>query len=387
MSDDLVPLPVMLWWRSRQHTRSPSLPHWRRAHRRQKGASAFRQRSWVMACWLQLRVHSNMMWKDIVRSRGDEAWLYIVTENRDEDRDTGAVLVASIFKQQPWVWANLTSPPMASKRGAPLCCCRHHLPPPSAASFPLWQVSWLSRSLSLSTSKPVVSGQEGRRGGLRTPSVIPHLAAAPGSVLIFSDIWATRGDPNTEVWGAVTLHQAPNQQRTYGFWYRRAGSLCPDWLWGTYLWGPIRESGGCFLLCWPWGVEVGGKWVKEAAHHPHTFIFTFVAPRYSKAELHINKGTKAMCRKSQTAWLNPNLASIDCIKQTAPPASVICLHRKLATAGTAVCALWATTVSSTFQQLGREKHAAQVQNRTGAKATTARGWQEGRVWKCGSCTW
>lgn len=138
----------MLWWRSRQHTRSPSLPHRRRAHRRQKGAPAFRQRSWVMACWLQLRVCSNMMWKDIVRSRGDEAWLYIVTENRDEDRDTGAVLVASIFKQQPWVWANLTSPPMASKRAGPSL-----LPPPPPPTAPVCsQLPSLTGLLTLSLS-------------------------------------------------------------------------------------------------------------------------------------------------------------------------------------------------------------------------------------------
>lgn len=79
-----------------------------------KTGLTFRQRSWVTACWLHLRVCNNMMWKDIVRSRGDEPRLYIVTENRDEDRDTGAILVASIFKHHPWVWANLTSPPMAS---------------------------------------------------------------------------------------------------------------------------------------------------------------------------------------------------------------------------------------------------------------------------------
>lgn len=135
---------------------APSAPRWHPVHWRQKGAPTFRQRSWVTACLLQLRVCSNMMWKDIVRSRGDEAWLYIVTENRDEDRDTGAVLVASIFKQQPWVWANLTSPPMASKRSA---LCAATCPP-----IPRLQSDSLTglQSLSLSTSRPVVWGQEDR---------------------------------------------------------------------------------------------------------------------------------------------------------------------------------------------------------------------------------
>lgn len=124
---------------------APSAPRWHPVHRRQKGAPTFRQRSWVTACLLQLRVCSNMMWKDIVRSRGDEAWLYIVTENRDEDRDTGAVLVASIFKQQPWVWANLTSPPMASKRSA--LCAATCPPTPRLQSDSLTGLQSLSLSL------------------------------------------------------------------------------------------------------------------------------------------------------------------------------------------------------------------------------------------------
>lgn len=116
----------------------------------------FRQRSWVTACWLHLRVCNNMMWKDIVRSRGDEPRLYIVTENRDEDRDTGAILVASIFKHHPWVWANLTSPPMASNTHT------HTHPLLSAASFPLWCVSTLRSLMWRVTSRPVLSGQEDR---------------------------------------------------------------------------------------------------------------------------------------------------------------------------------------------------------------------------------
>lgn len=45
----------------------------------------------------------NVMWRDIVRSPGDGPRLYIVTENRNEDRDTGAILVAGIFKHHVWV--------------------------------------------------------------------------------------------------------------------------------------------------------------------------------------------------------------------------------------------------------------------------------------------
>lgn len=41
---------------------------------------------------------NNMILKDTVRSEETGPELYIVTENRDEDKDTGAILVASIFK-------------------------------------------------------------------------------------------------------------------------------------------------------------------------------------------------------------------------------------------------------------------------------------------------
>ena len=42
-----------------------------------------------------------MMGEDIVRDRQTGPELYMVTESRDEDRDTGAILVGSIFKHYP----------------------------------------------------------------------------------------------------------------------------------------------------------------------------------------------------------------------------------------------------------------------------------------------